>query len=334
VSRKLLPCHLRPIPLAVLALALVSFGASVASALSLVPGDIVVADPEAFGGGGGLIRVDAGTGVQTALSSGGQLSDPVAVAREASGSLVVADASGVVVRVDPLDGSQTLVSTGGNLVQPVGIAVEADGTLLVADAGVDGLIRIDPGDGTQTLFSNGMGLAPAGIGLDASGTIYVTDDFNDRVVEVDPVTGSQTVVAGFPVPGTDFFGDPADIVLDGSNAFVADPTDVSVIEVDLALAANNQSVLSSGGDFCGPTGVAIEAAGTVLVVDPVAFGASCAVDGTGGVIRLDAGVQSVVSTGDLFVDPTGLLVVPVPEPATLLGLAGGLAWLGRRWRRS
>ena len=311
---------------------LVAGVSTTASALPLLGGDIIVADPNAFGGGGGLIRVDPTTGFQDELASGGSFLDPVAIGREVAGTLVVADLSGTIIRVDPGDGSQTVVSAGGNLSAPVGIVVEADGTLLVADGGFDGLIRIDPTDGSQTTFSTGFGLTPAGLALDALGDIFVTDSFNDRVVKIDADDGGQTVVAGFPVPGMDFFEDPRGIVLDDNDAIVADALDISVINVDLGLGANNQTILTSGGNLCGPYGVGLEADGAVLVVDMSAFGASCAVDGPGGVIRLSGGGQIVVSSAGLFVDPQGILLIPMPEPSVLFQLAAGL-FLMRRWGR-
>ncbi|TLZ82898.1 MAG: hypothetical protein E6K11_00865 [Methanobacteriota archaeon] len=41
---------------------------------------ILVADEDAFGGSGGVIRVDPTTGAQTVVSSGGNFVDPVGIA--------------------------------------------------------------------------------------------------------------------------------------------------------------------------------------------------------------------------------------------------------------
>jgi hypothetical protein len=55
------------------------------------PGDVLVADAEAFGGSGGVIRVDPATGARTALSANGapaggpDFVDPFGLALEADG---------------------------------------------------------------------------------------------------------------------------------------------------------------------------------------------------------------------------------------------------------
>jgi hypothetical protein len=89
-------------------------------------GDILVADTDAFGGGGGVIRVDPATGAQTAVSTGGSFVDPAGIAVEADGDILVADfgafGSGGVIRVDPTGGAQTTVSTGCSFANPRGVA--------------------------------------------------------------------------------------------------------------------------------------------------------------------------------------------------------------------
>jgi Ca2+-binding RTX toxin-like protein len=89
---------------------------------------------------GNLFGVDPVSGVQTLISSGVSLSqgaswvDPYGIARDASGSFVVADSGdspsfqptqnpGRVVRVNPATGFRTLVSAGGELVDPVAVLV-------------------------------------------------------------------------------------------------------------------------------------------------------------------------------------------------------------------
>jgi hypothetical protein len=61
------------------------------AALTLDPGDLLVVDHGAFGGGGGIIRVDPATGTQTVLASGGFFGDPLGIAIAADGDLLVVD---------------------------------------------------------------------------------------------------------------------------------------------------------------------------------------------------------------------------------------------------
>lgn len=87
-------------------------------------GDLVIADRDAFGGNGGVLRVDPGTGAQATVSSGGSFSQPIGIAVEASGSLVVTDlAANLVLRVDPGTGAQSTVSSGGFLTLATDITV-------------------------------------------------------------------------------------------------------------------------------------------------------------------------------------------------------------------
>jgi Ca2+-binding RTX toxin-like protein len=79
----------------------------------------------------------------------------------------------------------------------------------------------------------------------------------------------------------------------------------AVIKVDPASGA--QQVVASGGSLVDPTGIAVDIRGfpghdTLLVADPEALG------GTGALFRVDPenGNVQVISSGDRFVDPTGV----------------------------
>ena len=117
---------------------------------SLQPGDIVVADPNAFGGTGGLIDVnpdERGPGrpiSSNATSAQDLFPDPTGVAFVSDGTFAVADplafgGTGGLIRVDPDTGQQTplsnnTVSSANLFVDPVGVAVDPIGRLIVADA--------------------------------------------------------------------------------------------------------------------------------------------------------------------------------------------------------
>jgi len=298
----------------------VSAGAAVPVATVTVnPGDIFVTDLLAFGGASGVIRVDPATGVETPVSAGGFLVQPFGIAIEASGNLVVADASafgglcpggcGGVVRVNPATGAQSIVSTGGFFVDPFGIAIEADGKILVSDAsGL--LIRVHPSTGAQQIVSAaGFFASPTALAVEASGTILVDDQLSG-IIRVDPVTGTQTPLS----PGGLFCGSlglaleaGGDILVTASPGCLA----ARVVRVNPLTAA--QSVVSAGGLFSLPFGLAVEAGGDILVVDPLAFG------GPGGVIRVNpvTGAQTPVPSGGLFVEPVGIAIARTPQVITV-----------------
>jgi sugar lactone lactonase YvrE len=270
-------------------------------------GDILVTDLTAFGGGGGVFRVDPATGAVTAVSANGApaggpaFSDPVGVAVEADGDILVADdggfgGAGGVIRVDPATGARTALSANGappggpDFADPSGLAVEANGDILVADenafGGTGGVIRVDPATGARTTVSaNGappggpVFSGPFGIALEADGDILVADyaafGGGGGVIRVDPATGARTT-----------------------------------------LSANNAP--PDGPDFQVPLGVAVEADGTIVVLDNGdQFGSPS------GVIRVDpaTGARTALSAngappapagGVDFGDPRAVAVVPRP----------------------
>jgi len=100
-------------------------------------GRLLVVDPGAFGGSGGLVAVDQVTGTQTVVSSGGLFRGPWDVAVGPSGAAFVLDQTlRAVVRVDIITGVQTLVSSGGLISsRAYGLGFDSSGDLLIADPG-------------------------------------------------------------------------------------------------------------------------------------------------------------------------------------------------------
>lgn len=87
-----------------------------------------------------------------------------------------------------------------------------------------------------------------------------------------------------------------DVVLVDANSFGTG----AVYRIDPTIGA--QDVISSGGLFFSPLGVALEPDGNILLAD----------SGAGGVIRVDpgTGAQTFVSVGGSLVAPTGVAVAP------------------------
>lgn len=265
-------------------------------------GDILVADFHAFGGPGGVIRVDPVSGARTTVSAvsappgGPSFLDPADVEVEADGRVLVADfsafgAAGGVIRVNPSTGSRTTVSSntspagGPAFVTPSGLAIEPDGDVLVADrnafGGGGGVIRVDPVSGARTTVSATSTPAggpafvePAGLTLAGNGDILVADEDafggTGGIIRVHPVTGART-----------------------------------------ALSANGAP--AGGPSFEEPVGIAVTAGGALLVTDEDAFA-----DAHGGVIRVDplTGARTTVSAngapaaGPSFGQPYGIAMSP------------------------
>ncbi|MEK6277227.1 MAG: hypothetical protein AABM29_04355 [Actinomycetota bacterium] len=325
---------------------------------AIEPGDVIVADSNADGGAGALIRVDSGTGQQSVVSSNAispqdLFVDPSAVALDSDGSLLVADreafgGSGGVISVDPDSGRQTALSNHAISVldlfaDPSGIAVSATGAIYVADqnaySGPGGVIGVNRETGGQfPVVSNANSDLdlfddPYGIAIEAGGDLAVADlngppgaDQTGAVVGVDLETSQEFLISSNALSGADLFEDPYGLAAEpNGNLLVANDsgtTDAKGV-IRASRFSGQRAALSVDGYFSQPVGIDVAADGAAVVADPAAF------SGGGGVIRVDreTGLQIALSnnfssTPGLFVDPVGLLVVPPKcrgEYATMVG---------------
>jgi len=182
-----------------------------------------------------LVQVDPGTGNRSVLSagsntgvqrgSGSNFDSPRGVARESSGTYVVADlgsSNPKIVRIDPALGDRTILSssavgTGTNFVSPYGIAVEASGSFIVTDTGLNAVLRVDPATGNRTVLSGlGSGTGPSfsqlrGITVLQDGTIAVTDVNLGAVLLVNSSTGNRAVLSSSSVGTGPTFTSPCGI---------------------------------------------------------------------------------------------------------------------------
>ncbi|HEV8614204.1 MAG TPA: post-COAP-1 domain-containing protein [Methylomirabilota bacterium] len=323
-----------------LAAAIVLVGSIVSPAQAqLVAGDAVVIDTSAGTGSlGALFRVDATTGARTLLSDFGNPAqgplgvDPIGVALEASGQILVTDQTagrgslGALFRVDATTGARTLLSDFGIPAQgplgvdPFGVAVEASGQILVADihagtSSLGALFRVDATTGARTLLSDFgnpaqglLGVDPYGVALEASGQIFVIDgnagtSIRGALFRVDATTGARTLLSDFGDPAQGPLGvEPVGVALEASGQIlVIDPSGGTfpfggLFRVDATTGA--RTLLSDFGDLAqgplgpDPGGVALEASGQILVSDANAGTALL-----GALFRVDAttGARTLVS---------------------------------------
>ena len=338
--------------------------APAASAVELQPGDIVVADPNAFGGSGGLIDVNPDSGSQTAVSSNAVSSqdlfvDPSSVALLRDGTLAVADpnafgGSGGIIRVDPGTGQESVLASNASspsiafFADPVGVAVDSLGRLLVTDSNAAGgsgaVISVDTSTGAQSLVSSNdnstadLFARPVGITVERNGTILVADPdsgASGAIIAVDPQTGQQKVVTDNATSQTDLFADPLGVAVETPGTLLVantapDPAANGVVLVNRS--SGQQYALATDGAFAAPTGITMDLDGNALIADAAAFG------GGGGVIRVNpSGAQRSTVTGNpnapgaLLEDPTGLTVIPPTCQglyATIVGTQGADAITG------
>lgn len=208
----------------------------------------------------GTVSTIAGDGTRGSADGNGvsaQFDGPSGIAVDAAGNMYVADNINHRIRkITPTGTVSTLAgdtSTVGSSLGstdevgpearfnvPNGIAVDAAGNVYVADTGNNRIRKITPDGTVSTLagsssgFTDGVGTAarfndPAGIALDAGGNIYVADSDNNRIRKITS-TGTVSTVAGGTLQG----------FTDGS---------------------------STTARFHSPSGIAVDAAGTIYVAD-------------------------------------------------------------------
>jgi Ca2+-binding RTX toxin-like protein len=116
-------------------------------------GELLVTDQEAFGGSGGVIRVDPNTGTQTPLSTGGNFVDPLGIAIEGAGPggstpRSGASCQGKKATLSGTDGKDRLAGT------PVSdVLLAGDGNDKVR--GLDGDDRLCGGGGNDSVSGGG-----------------------------------------------------------------------------------------------------------------------------------------------------------------------------------
>jgi sugar lactone lactonase YvrE len=270
------------------------------SGIALAPnGDLLVADAEAFGGTGGIIRLSSTTGAKITDYQGGNLVEPTAVAALSTGEILVVDQDafpsgtqcddseppdevkfgcGAVIKIDPATKAQTRFDSGAAFWNPSGIAIAPDGSILVADLDA-------PGPG-----------ASAGGG---PGRVFRLSSAGAKIAE-------------YSIPGS---VEPSGVAVDSTgDMFVVDAVAFAGHGGVFRLNSSGQKIREYfGGDFDEPTGIAIAWNGDILVADQDAGGAF--ESGPGGVIRVnrDTAAQTTYFSGS-FVNPSGITVEPGTPP--------------------
>jgi Ca2+-binding RTX toxin-like protein len=255
------------------------------SGIAIAPnGDLVVADAEAFGGGGGVIRLNPTTGAQTASYSGAPFVEPTDVAVAANGDILVVDQDaitagcadpemksgcGAVIKIDPATGAKTRIDSGASFWNPTAIAIGPNGDILVADLdapvseGPGRIFRLSSAGAFIAAYSVSDFVEPSGVAVDPNGEIFVSD-------------------------AEAFEGFGGVIRLSSTGSKITD---------------------YRGGNFDEPNGVEIASNGDILVADQDAGGAF--ETGPGAVIRInrDTKAQTPYFSGT-FVNPAGIAVEP------------------------
>jgi sugar lactone lactonase YvrE len=211
----------------------------------------------------GIITTVAGNGTAAFagdfdFATNASLNSPSGVAVDASGNLFIADYNNNRIRKVNTNGIITTVAgkisgyagdggyaTNAGISRPRGVAVDAVGNIFIADTQDNRIRKVDTNGiittlaGTNTSgYSGDGGLAvtnrlsiPTGVAVDANGSIWIADQGNNRIRKID-TNGIITTMAGNGV--SSFAGD-------GNSATIA--------------------------ALCGPSGIALDAAGNLIIAD-------------------------------------------------------------------
>jgi len=237
-----------------LAVTLTGIYAHTARAVPPQAGDVFITN-HVMNGAGHVMGLDPKTSQTWMVASGGFLFNPVGIAVEADGHLVVTDmwdgkTGGAVIRIEPDSGKQTVLSKGGYLIAPFGIAVGSGGAIYVAETTQGGsVIRIDPQTGQQhALFKGDLLRSPHDIEVDPHGDVFVVDSpttdsgIGGRVVAL-RTDGSQELLTH-----GGFLQMPRGLALDSTGRLmVVESIALTGALVDVDQINQTQTVLSNNG---------------------------------------------------------------------------------------
>ena len=263
-------------------------------------GHNLIRQVSSFSGG---ITTQAGTGEggdsgDGERATGARLGYPVGVAVDDSGSIYIADTYNHRIRkVEAGTGTISTVAGTGRfgfgddvgdggpateamLGHPHDVAIDVAGNLYISDRSGSRIRKVDAGTGTiSTIAGTGGRFAhgysgdggpateaklrfPVGVAVDSAGNVYIADTLNSRVRKVDATTGTISTIAGTGRFGYGGDGAPATEAMLGH-----------------------------------PEGVAVDAAGNVLIADTVSYRIR-KVDACTGTISTIAGTGMIGNSAD------------------------------------
>jgi sugar lactone lactonase YvrE len=162
---------------------------------------------------------------------------------------------------------------------PQGLATDAAGNLYVADTFNHAIRKVSPAGDVSTIATTPADSAPTGLAFDATGDLYAVYSSSDDVLKI-TATGTQSTLPAWTTgskTGTSFGGEYALAVDRSGNFFVAQPgkhtvrritpEGVSRILAGMTDRPGKSDGAGAAARFNRPTGVAVDAAGNVYVVD-------------------------------------------------------------------
>jgi streptogramin lyase len=268
-----------------------------------------------------IIRVDdlSGTNELSFGSTGtgtDQFYGTSGIALDSSGRIYVGDLYNArIVRIDDMTGKNwTTFGTYGSGANQFSyatgdIAIDSKGRIYVMDIGNGRIDRFDDMSGTNwtTFGTTGTGVnqfeGASGIAFDSTGNIYIADTGNGRIVQMADFNGTNWTTLS-PV------GSITHVAIDPQNRIVYGAGS-SISRVDNMTGANPVT-LALGSAVAAINGIQVDSYGTTFVATQ--YGGEMLFDD----ITTGAGLLS----DNLISQPSGIAVVPVPNPVPAVKLSG------------
>jgi sugar lactone lactonase YvrE len=154
-----------------------------------------------------------------------------------------------------------------------GIAIDGAGNLYVSSGSSVYTIPlgVTPYAAAPLIISNVTLSKPTGLAVDPSGDLYIADSTNNKIYQLPPGTTSANTLA-FTGPGASLSG-PTGLAVDStsniypdSNLYIADTNNNHILENSLG-STTTTDVSPTSITLSKPTGVAVDAAGTLYIAD-------------------------------------------------------------------
>lgn len=229
------------------------------------------------------------------------------------------------------------LATDAVLFQPFDAVEDKDGNVYIADTYNNRIRKVDAVTGAMsTIAGNYRGFAgdggpavdallamPYDLELDGNGNLYVCDTGNASIRKIDLKTGIITTVAGIGQPGAAPAGNggpavlatlvgPQSIALDKSgNLYIGEWGAYEIRKVDAATGIISvvaglgyygtpwsEEMLAINAFLGGPSGIAIDADGSIYIVEPTGTNRISRIDSQTGMLSVYAGNGSTGFSGD------------------------------------
>jgi uncharacterized protein (TIGR03437 family) len=274
-----------------------------------------------------------------------QLNQPMGVAVDSSGNLVIADTGNNRIRRVSSNGTITTIAGNGNasffgdggpavrasVHAPQGVALDRSGDVLIADTlnqrirriTPDGIIQVVAGNGGTGVAADGAQAAnaplnqPSAVVVDGAGNILFTEQGNGRVRAVSPAGNIVTLARGL--------GGPRGLALDNAgNLYVTDAGRNGIVEI------------TPDGTVTAIAGLAITAVISPVPLAPTTVNApaapvSCCYGGDGGpaanaALNAPWGI-GVDASGNIYFADSGndaiRAITPAPTAPAISAIANG-----------